>query len=321
VLYSLPHALHARGTDIRLVLPGYRALLRQLVRCAFSAGRRARCRRHRQRADSGNAPSRILLFRCGWSTFRRCSNRAATPCHANGQDWPDNASASRCLRAWPALLAQDALDIGWQPAVVHTHDWQTGLVAAFLADQPLRPKTRSPFTTSPYAAIFRTAIRAPAVAQPLVVARRGGISRWLFDAEGGHYSRRRRHHGEPTTPPKSAPEFGYRTRWPAAFPANKLHAISTDRYPYMEPDPPIRICPRHYSMGRIQPGKRPQQAGPARALFLPLRRRCGDAGAAAGVVGRLVEQKGVDWVLAAMPVLLCRTDVRMCLAGQRAGDV
>jgi starch synthase len=30
VLYSLPHALHARGLDVRLVLPGYRALLRQL---------------------------------------------------------------------------------------------------------------------------------------------------------------------------------------------------------------------------------------------------------------------------------------------------
>src|SRR3569833_3463028 len=30
VVYSLPHALQARGADIRLVLPGYRALLRQL---------------------------------------------------------------------------------------------------------------------------------------------------------------------------------------------------------------------------------------------------------------------------------------------------
>ncbi|MHB1077269.1 glycogen/starch synthase, partial [Thiobacillus sp.] len=30
VACSLPHALQARGADIRLVLPGYRALLRQL---------------------------------------------------------------------------------------------------------------------------------------------------------------------------------------------------------------------------------------------------------------------------------------------------
>ncbi|MEW6591952.1 MAG: glycogen/starch synthase, partial [Pseudomonadota bacterium] len=30
VAYSLPHALHDRGADIRLLLPGYRALLRQL---------------------------------------------------------------------------------------------------------------------------------------------------------------------------------------------------------------------------------------------------------------------------------------------------
>ena len=30
VVYSLPHALHNRGLDIRLLLPGYRALLQQL---------------------------------------------------------------------------------------------------------------------------------------------------------------------------------------------------------------------------------------------------------------------------------------------------
>jgi starch synthase len=34
-----------------------------------------------------------------------------------------------------------------------------------------------------------------------------------------------------------------------------------------------------------------------------------------GLVGRLVEQKGVDWVLAAIPVLLAETDVRLVLLG------
>jgi starch synthase len=34
-----------------------------------------------------------------------------------------------------------------------------------------------------------------------------------------------------------------------------------------------------------------------------------------GLVGRLVEQKGVDWVLAAMPVLLAETDARFVMLG------
>ncbi|OZA14929.1 MAG: starch synthase, partial [Hydrogenophilales bacterium 17-62-8] len=34
-----------------------------------------------------------------------------------------------------------------------------------------------------------------------------------------------------------------------------------------------------------------------------------------GLVGRLVEQKGIDWVLAAIPVLLAETDVRIVLLG------
>jgi starch synthase len=34
-----------------------------------------------------------------------------------------------------------------------------------------------------------------------------------------------------------------------------------------------------------------------------------------GLVGRLVEQKGIDWVLAAIPVLLVESDVRFVLLG------
>ena len=66
VLYSLPHALHDRGVDIRLVLPGYRALVAPARTGAHSRlVRRARCRGHRQRAHPGNAPSRFCLSPVG----------------------------------------------------------------------------------------------------------------------------------------------------------------------------------------------------------------------------------------------------------------
>ncbi len=96
---------------------------------------------------------------------------------ASGQDWPDNAERFAVFARVAALLAQDALDLGWQPAVVHTHDWQTGLVAAFLADQPMRPKTVFTIHNLAYGGYFSAQrFRAPATAQPLVVGRRAWSS-------------------------------------------------------------------------------------------------------------------------------------------------
>jgi len=73
-------------------------------------------------------------------------------------------------------------------------------------------------------------------------------------------------------------------------------------------------------MSRILPGKRRNKQA-LLERFLAARRRCGDAGAAAGLVGRLVEQKGIDWVLAAMPVLLAENRCALRAAGQRPGGV
>jgi len=70
----------------------------------------------------------------------------------------------------------------------------------------------------------------------------------------------------------------------------------------------------HYSAGRINPGKRRNKQA-LLERFLP---HADDAAMQApllGLVTRLVEQKGIDWVLAAIPVLLAETDVRIVLLG------
>jgi starch synthase len=72
--------------------------------------------------------------------------------------------------------------------------------------------------------------------------------------------------------------------------------------------------PAHYSMGRILPGKRRNKQA-LLERFLP---QADDASMQApllGLIGRLVEQKGIDWVLAAIPVLLAETDARFVLLG------
>ncbi|MDP2056253.1 MAG: glycogen/starch synthase, partial [Thiobacillus sp.] len=309
VLYSLPHALHTRGADIRLVLPGYRALLRQLDQVRILGWLDVR-------GAEGIISARILETRHPDFAFPlwmvdcpTLFDREGNPyVNASGQDWPDNAERFAVFARVAALLAQDVLDLGWQPEVVHANDWQTGLVAAFLADQPLRPKTVFTIHNLAYGGYFSHSdflrLQLP--------------SHW-WSSEGTEF------HGGfsmlkagivyadavTTVSPTYAaeictPAFGYGLDGLLLSMQYKLHGIlngidttiwnpSTDGH-----------LSAHYSMSRILPGKRRNK----KALLERFMPHAVDAVMQApllGLVTRLVEQKGIDWVLAAMPVLLAET--------------
>lgn len=317
VLYSLPHALHDRGADIRLVLPGYRALLRQLEQVRILGWLDVR-------GDAGMVTVRILETRHPDFAFPLwlvdCPplfDRVGNPyVDATGQDWPDNAERFAVFSRVAALLAQDVLDLGWQPRVVHAHDWQTGLVAAFLAEQPVRPKTVFTIHNLAYGGHFSHSefvrLQLP--------------SQW-WSSEGAEF------HGGfsmlkagivyadaiTTVSPTYAqeictPEFGYGLDGLLLSRQYKLHGILNGidtRIWNPSTDP---LLPAHYSLSRIQPGKRRNK----QALLERFMSRVDDESMQApllGLVGRLVEQKGIDWVLAALPVLLAETDVRIVLLG------
>ncbi|HWR76754.1 MAG TPA: glycogen synthase GlgA [Thiobacillus sp.] len=317
VLYSLPHALHARGADIRLVLPGYRALLRQLEQVRILGWLDVR-------GAEGMVSARILETRHSdfafplWvvdcpSLFDREGNPYV---NASGQDWPDNAERFAVFARVAALLAQDFLDLGWQPEVVHANDWQTGLVAAFLSDQPLRPKTVFTIHNLAYGGYFSHSdflrLQLP--------------SHW-WSSEGAEF------HGGfsmlkagivyadavTTVSPTYAaeictPAFGYGLDGLLLSMQYKLHGILNGiDTTIWNPSTDVHL-PAHYSMSRILPGKRRNKQA-LLERFLP---HADDAAMQApllGLVTRLVEQKGIDWVLAAMLVLLAETDVCFVLLG------
>lgn len=54
---------------------------------------------------------------------------------ADGKDWPDNAQRFGGLSQAAADVAAKGLT-GWQPDLLHLHDWQAGLVAAYLHQMP-----------------------------------------------------------------------------------------------------------------------------------------------------------------------------------------
>jgi starch synthase len=127
VVGALPAALAREGIEIRTLIPAYPAVLAKLanVQPAHSYD------------DLFGGPARVLTGdAAGLSLFvidaPHLYDRPGNPyLGPNGLDWPDNAQRF-------AALARVAADIGlgvidaFRPQVVHAHDWQAALVAAYL---------------------------------------------------------------------------------------------------------------------------------------------------------------------------------------------
>lgn len=144
---ALPPALARAGADVRLLLPGYPAVLRGLGGLE-AVGEPI--------TDlPGGAPGRLLIGRMpdgvlayaldAPALYNRTGNPYLGP---DGMDWPDNAMRFAALSWCAASFAAHApLDPWWRPEVLHGHDWQAGLVPAYIklrSDRfagPIRPAT------------------------------------------------------------------------------------------------------------------------------------------------------------------------------------
>ena len=127
VVGALPGALKAEGVAVTTLVPGYPAVL------AAMAGANAVL----EIADLFGGPARVLRGRAceldilglvAPHLYERPGNPYLGP---DGQDWPDNAQRFAGLAAIAASIARGAIKT-YRPAVVHAHDWQAGLTAAYL---------------------------------------------------------------------------------------------------------------------------------------------------------------------------------------------
>ena len=120
---ALPAALAAEGVAVRSLIPGYPAVLAAL-------GAAETVIRH---DEFFGGPARLLAAGALFvldapHLYDRPGNPYAGP---DGRDWPDNLRRFTALARMAADLALGALP-GWRPDLVHAHDWQAGLVPAFL---------------------------------------------------------------------------------------------------------------------------------------------------------------------------------------------
>ena len=134
---ALPAALHTLGADIKILLPGYPAVLQQSKRASLFA-----------QLPNPFAPGtvEILETRVPETTvpvlivcYDAFFNRKGGPYqHASGEDWPDNALRFGLLSYIAAWLGSSDNPTAWQPDLIHCNDWQTGLAPAYLRFWPGR---------------------------------------------------------------------------------------------------------------------------------------------------------------------------------------
>ena len=127
VVGALPGALAALGVEVRVLLPAYPAVMAALPKKAKTVvigklpGGRARLLAAKAKGFDLLALDLPQLF-----------DRPGNPyLGSDGKDWPDNHLRFGALCRAAARIATEGVG-GWRPDLVHTHDWQGGLVPAYL---------------------------------------------------------------------------------------------------------------------------------------------------------------------------------------------
>lgn len=128
---ALPAALAKNGVSMRTLVPGYPAVMAKLGQSRevyyFSdlfgvTGR----------LIAGRAEGLDLIVLDAPALYDRPGNPYMGP---DGWDWPDNWKRFAAL-SWVAAELGLGLVEGYRPQVIHAHDWQAGLVAAYVKYGP-----------------------------------------------------------------------------------------------------------------------------------------------------------------------------------------
>ncbi len=129
---SLPLALQKLGVDIRLLIPGYPAVLNQLSNLHFVAKLEHLpmiMHADLMMGEIAQTNLKVMVIKAP-NLYERDGGPYAD---ANGLEWLDNALRFGILSKVGAILSGTGSPIpDWQPDIVHCNDWQTGLTPAYM---------------------------------------------------------------------------------------------------------------------------------------------------------------------------------------------
>ena len=300
VCRALPMALSRLGCDVRIAVPGYRqvrnAARAWTVRCEFGVqGVRRRARILEGRLEDSAVVVYVVdipeLFDRGGGLYQA----------DDGLEWPDNINRFAAFSRAVVRLALGQQGLGWQPRVLHCHDWQTGLACMLLRGEPRRPATVFTVHNMAYAGTGDRA-RFDAIGLPpqlftpdalefygnFSLLKGGLASADLITTVSPSYAR------EIQTPELGFGMDGLLRHRHAAL----VGVMNGVDYELWDPHSDRHIT-RHYNL-RTLARKRDNKSALQHALGL---RVIPDA-LLFGVVSRLAHQKGIDLLLAAIPGML-----------------
>jgi starch synthase len=296
---SLPEALCRLEYDVQILLPGYP----DAIKAARKAGSRRKSRFQIgqysvslwQTRLPGTAVT-LWLVDCP-PLFDRPGNPYK---NEEGKDWWDNAHRFELFARVGAMMAMGEAGLTWKPDLVHCNDWQTGLIPVFLESYQDRPGTVFTIHNLAYQGIFsHETFRALGLPDSLWRLDQLEFYGQLSFIKGGLVFGDRIttvSHGyarEIQTQQFGCGLDGLLRHRRGAL-SGILNGIDT-RVWNPEEDPELAF---HYGRDHLK-NKTQCQARLQQELGLEV-----NGGPLLGFIGRLVEQKGVDWLIEVMPELL-----------------
>ena len=311
---ALPAALRAIGIDVRVLLPGYAAVMSRVGASAPLAS--LEILGHRARLLDARLASGVplIVLDCP-ALFQRSGGPYQDEA---GVDWPDNAMRFGVLSRTAAMLGCAASPLGWQPDVVHLNDWPAALAAAYLHYEHGR---RSTSIVTIHNLAFQGNFE-PGVLRHLQLPAESYAAEGLefhglvsFLKAGLHYA-----DAITTVSPTYAQEIQHEAtgagmhgilRHRSLALTGILNGIDTNEWdPAADP-----WLPAHYSAGTLA-----RKADVKRALASRLGLGAiSPAVPLLGFVGRLTHQKGTDLLVAAAPDLLAM-NTRLVVLGSGARE-
>jgi starch synthase len=294
---SLPKALAELSQDIRLIIPNYQALKTSenvRFRCAIRVDNR-----NINILETRMPDSHVTVWLVDYPAYYNFPGNPYVD--EQGEPWPINAERFALFCRVAVEAAMDRVHQDWKPDIVHCNDWQSGLVPALLSLEKDRPATVFTIHNMAYQGLFPINTAA-SLNLPGKLWNQAGLEfhEMLSFIKGGLVYADYVTTVSPTYALEiQTPEFGYGLEGlldhRKEFLGGIINGIDLDQW-NPETDPYIT---QHYTATTLNK-KKLNKYELQRRFALPTDERI----PLFGLIGRLVEQKGIDLIIECLPEIL-----------------